>query len=156
MVASLKPGNALCAIQRQPSAFCCIDEPPGRFDRAIIVQIVVPPFGKPHELFRLMGERKQTLAKDNRYCDVSAAVHEQERRFHPRDALVGTKSIPHHETYREERKHRRSNVSNRRVGRLQDQLADRLFRSQRHRHAAAERKAPDDNAVRVDREVVKA
>ena len=70
----------------------------------MIVEIVVAAFGEPDELLRFMREREQTLAKDNRDRRVAGTVHEQERSFHPGDALVGVKRIPHDEAHREDRK----------------------------------------------------
>ena len=34
-----------------------------RLHRTVMIEIVVAALGKPHELFGLMGERKQLLAK---------------------------------------------------------------------------------------------
>ena len=109
-----------------------------RIDRAIIVQIVVAPFGKPHELFRLAGEREQSLAKGNRNGRILPAVHDQERSGDTRNALVRMKLIPQQPTYRQDRKSRSGNVRDRGVGSFQDEPSDRAIGRQCDRDAAAE------------------
>ena len=65
------------------------------FDRAKTVQIVVAASRKPHELFRLMGQREQALAKGDRNRGIAVAMHDQQGRGDPRDAPIGTKLIAH-------------------------------------------------------------
>src|SRR5260370_34929144 len=96
-----------------------------RFGSAIIVQIVVAPFGKPHELFRVVGEREQSLAKGNRNGRILLAVHDQERSGDTRYALVRMKLIPQQPTYRQDRKSPSGNVPHRGGGGFQDKLSDR-------------------------------
>src|SRR5260370_41311228 len=102
----------------------------GRFGSAIIVQIVVAPFGKPHELFRLAGEREQSLAKGNRNGRILLAVHDQERSGDTRYALVRMKLIPQQPTYRQDRKSRSGNVRDRGVVRFPAEVSDRGIRRQ--------------------------
>src|SRR5260370_20707902 len=98
MITSLKPGNGLCAKQRRPSVFGSADEMSSRFDRTIIVQIVVTTVGKPHKLFRLMGEREQLRTHGYRNCGIARAVHDQKRSGNAHDALVRPKLIPYQPT----------------------------------------------------------
>src|SRR6266851_8310971 len=100
MTTSSKPGNELCAKQRRPSALRSADEISSPFDRPVIVQIVVVPAGKPHELLRLMGEREQSLAKTYRNGGIARAVHDQKRSADAPDALVRAKLIPYQPTNR--------------------------------------------------------
>src|SRR5258706_11356711 len=109
-----------------------------RFGRTIIVQIVVTPFGKPYELFRLVGQREQSLAKGYRNGRIPPAVHDQQRSGNTRNALVRMKLISQQPTYRQDRKSRSGNVRDRGVGSLQDQLSDRLIGRQCDRDAAAQ------------------
>ena len=131
---------------RQP--FERIDELSRRFDRAKIVQIVVAAAGKPHELLRLVRERKQALAKSDRNRWIACAMHDQQRRGDPRDALIGVKLDPASARRTgTNRNSERGDIRRRRIGRFQDQLSDRLLGRQRHRDAGAERKAPDDDPI---------
>src|SRR6266849_602588 len=110
-----------------------------RFDRTIIVQIVVAPFGKPHELFRLVGQREQSLAKGYRNGRIPPAVHDQERSGDTRNALVGMKLISQQPTYRHYSKKRGGgNVRYRGIGCLQYELSDRLLGCQCDRDTAAQ------------------
>ena len=70
----------------------------------VIIQIVVAAFGKTHELFRLMGEREQSLAKAKRNNGIACAMHEQEGSGDTPNALVGAKLIPDQPTYRHDSK----------------------------------------------------
>ncbi len=119
------------------------------FDRTIIVQIIVASFGKPHELFRFMGEREQSLAKSDRNGGIACAMHDQERSRDTRNALVGAKLIPHQPAHRHDSKPRAGNVRDRRIGRFQDQFPDRLRGRQRHRNPGPERESPDDDSIRA-------
>src|SRR5216684_6146116 len=96
-----------------------------RFDRTIIVQIVVAPFGKPHELFRLVGQREQSLAKGYRNGRILPAVHDQERGRDTRNALIRMKLISQQPAYRQDRKSRSGNVRDRGIRCLQYELSDR-------------------------------
>src|ERR1700686_1574717 len=66
MTTSSESGNGPCVKHRQPSAIWSIDKMPGRFDRTIIIEIVMTAFGKPHESFRLVGKREKTLPMKDR------------------------------------------------------------------------------------------
>src|SRR5258707_8548836 len=109
-----------------------------RFGSAIIVQIVVAPFGKPHELFRLVGEREQSLAKGYRNGRIPPAMHDQERSGDTRNALVRMKLIPQQPTYRQDRKNPRGNGRDPGVGSFPDELSDRVNGPQSDPDAAAQ------------------
>ena len=120
-----------------------------RFDRAIIIQIVVTTVGKPQELFRLMGEREQPLAQTYRNCEVPLAVHDQKRSGDARNALVRAKLVPYQPTNRHDSKNQAGNIRYRRIGGFQYHLSDRLLGRQRDRDTAAQRKTPNDNSIRA-------
>src|SRR5258705_1273160 len=100
---------------------------PSPVDRTIIVQIVVAPFGKPHELFRLVGQREQSLAKGYRNGRIPPAVHDQERSGDMRDARVRMKLISQQPAYRQDRKSRSGNVRDRGVWSFHDEPSDPLI-----------------------------
>src|SRR5713226_309990 len=103
-----------------------------RFDRTVIVKIVVVPVGKPHELLRLTGEREQSLAKTYRNGGIARAVHDQKRSADARNALVGAKLIPYQPTNRHDSEKRSGDVHYRRIGGFQYYFSDRLIGRQRH------------------------
>src|ERR1700688_454381 len=98
-----------------------------RFDRTIIIQIIVTTVGKPLELFRLMGEREQPLAKSYRNCEVPRAVHDQKRSSDARNALVRAKLVPYQPANRHNSKKQAGNIRYRRIGGLQYQLSHPLL-----------------------------
>ncbi len=62
---------------------------------------------------------------------------------------IGAKLIPYQPADRRNPKRRGGNVRDRGIRGFQDDSSHRLLGGQRDRHTAAERKAPDDNAVRT-------
>src|SRR6266403_298791 len=96
-----------------------------RLDRTIIIQIVVTTVGKPLELFRLMGEREQSLAKTYRNGGIARAMHDREGSGYAHDALVRAKLIPYQPTNRHKPKKRAGNVRYRRIGSFQYDFSDR-------------------------------
>ena len=107
-----------------------------RFDRTIIVQIVVTTVGKPHKLFRLMGEREQSLAKAYRNGGIARAMHDQEGSRNTRNALVRAKLIPYQPTNRHNSKTRAGNLRYRRIGSFQYYFCNGLIGRQRVRDTA--------------------
>ena len=66
--------------------------------------IVVAAIGKADELLGLSRKRKQPFAEDHRNRGITRAMHDQQRRCDPRNALVGTERISHQQTDWEDRK----------------------------------------------------
>src|ERR1700675_1446788 len=83
------PASGLCAKQSQPSAFCGVDELSRDFQRTEIIEVSMTAARKLDELLRFVRERKQAFAESDRYRGIVGTVHDQERRGHARDALVG-------------------------------------------------------------------
>ena len=104
-------------------------------------------FGKPHELFRLIGEGKQLLAKAQGNDGILCTVHDKNGSGDARYALVGPKRIPRQPARRHDSENRRRDVGDRRIGRFQDDLADGMIGRHCDSHTAAQRKAPDHNAI---------
>ena len=75
-----KTTQCKAAVQdRHAGAVSAADEPPRRFDRAILVEVVMPATGKAHELPGLAGKREQTLAEPDRDRGIVSAMHDQQR-----------------------------------------------------------------------------
>src|ERR1700722_13719693 len=99
-----------CPQLRQPSSRWSADELSGSLDRTIIIQIVMASFRKPHELFRFMSEREQTLAQHDRDRWIMGALHDEQRHLYPRDTLIGSELVPHQQAQRHEPEYRRGHV----------------------------------------------
>src|SRR5262249_40357158 len=113
------------------SAFQSADEMSSRFDRAETVEIVMPSCVETHKLLRLVGHCKQPLTEGDRNGAVLYTMHDQERCGDPLDALVGSEGVLQQVARRQERIYRRGDVRHRRIGRFENQSANRMLRGER-------------------------
>src|SRR5512143_4157746 len=93
----------------------------------MMVQVVMTPFGKPYELLRLAGQRKEPLAPMYRNGGIPHAMHDQERGRHSRNTLIRAKLIPDQPAYRQDRERCGGNICNRGVRRFKNEFSDWLI-----------------------------
>ena len=78
--------------------------------RAEIVEIIMTAFGKSYHLLRLTSKLIEPLAEADRNRAIPLAMHDQDRRGHIGDPLVGMKLIAYEPAHRDERKCRRGDI----------------------------------------------
>src|SRR5581483_11541772 len=111
--------------------------------RPVIVEIVVIAARKAHEALRLVGEREQLFTECNRHGAVERTVHNQERRLHLADPLIGAELVLHQQPHRRERIGPRSDIGGGGKRRIENERGGRLLCRERDRNAAADRLAPE-------------
>ena len=115
---------------------------------AVVVEIVVAALVVADEPLRLVRQREQPLGEPDGDHVVLRAVHDQQRDVDLADPSVGAQLVLHQPAHRHVGKHGGRDVDRGRVGRLEDQLADRPLGREPRRDAGAEGMTPQDDALR--------